>query len=345
MEQIMWRWVMVLSFLLVGPALGSSGEPNRFEFTRIVMGCRARIVFYTENEAAAREIAQAVFARLNALDAVMSDYRSDSELMRLCAQPAGKPVRVSDDLLRVLAIAREVSERTGGAFDATVGPAVRLWREARKTGVAPTSEAIERALARSGWQHCRIDAHAGTVTLAIEGMQLDLGGIGKGFAADEAIGVLRAHGIDSALVDLGGDVVVSAAPPGTPGWRVRIDDGRTEPRQVYLSHAAIATSGDLEQHVIIDGVRYSHIIDPRTGQALTHSAASTVLAPTGALADALASACCVLSGSDDERGLKRLAEAFSDIEATASRGVSADGDEGKLWATEGMPGDGEKWSR
>lgn len=332
--------VIGLSWLVVLWGSGRADavvEPTRYEFTQIVMGGSAHLVMFADSDRQAHDAARAAFARLNELDAVMSDYRSDSELMRLCSRPAGEPVRVSEDLARVLAAALDVSEKTDGAFDVTVGPLVQLWRRARQTATAPAADDLKTARAAVGFRWIDLNPEQRTVRLNAEHMRLDLGGIGKGFAADEAIRVLSSFGIDRALVDLGGDIVVSAPPPGQDGWRVLIDDGVSEPYTIRLSHAAVATSGDLEQHAIIDGVRYSHIVDPRSGQALTGGAAATVLASSGTLADALASAACVI-------GPGALA-GFEAVEGVVARQDGAGGDESRVTWTAGMPQEGERWGR
>lgn len=286
------------------------------------MGTNAHIIFYADSEETASDAANAAYARLNALDAVMSDYRPDSELMRLCRADAGVAHAVSEDLAFVLARSAEIAARTDGAFDPTVGPVVRLWRTARKTGTRPDDAALAEARARVGYRLMTVDEAERTVTLARSGMQLDLGGIGKGFAADEAVEVLEGLGITSALIDLGGDLTASGPPPGREGWTVQIDDGLAVDRlaepgvdTVELAHAAIATSGDLEQHVIIDGVRYSHIIDPRTCEPLTTMAAATVRAQSGLLADALASAACVLG-----KEAARIEERFEQVDVSVRLG-------------------------
>src|SRR5205807_2426091 len=157
---------------------------------------------------------QAAFARVASLDASMSDYRQESELMRLCAKAGGPPVRVSDELFFVLRRAEEVSRRSDGAFDVTVGPVVRLWRRARRTQKLPDRDQLAQALARVGYKNVRLDARARTVQLLKPGMQLDLGGIAKGYAADEALKALKKHGVTRALVAAGGDVAMSGPPPG-----------------------------------------------------------------------------------------------------------------------------------
>lgn len=272
------------------------------------MGSKARVVLYAESEPAAAAAATRAFERIAELDGVMSDYRHDSELSRLSGAPAGEWFGVSDDLLRVLSRAAVVSEASGGAFDATVAPAVALWREARETRRKPDAGSLAAARQRIGWRLVGLDRARRAVRFSVPGVGLDLGGIGKGYAAAEAIGTLRDEGHPAAMVDLGGDLAVGDRPPGAPGWRIRISSTLDDDRDLVLEHVCIATSGDAERSVEIGGVRYSHIIDPRTGVALTRRRAATVIHADGAVADALASAACVVGPS----GLGALRRAFPD---------------------------------
>ena len=256
------------------------------------MGVTARIVLYAPDEEAARSAAGAAFARIAALDEVMSDYRPSSELMRLSGSAGGPPVRVSADLFSVLFQARGLSRLSGGAFDVTAGPLVVLWRRAREIGALPAEPELRAASTLVGWEKLELDPIARTARLTRPGMRLDLGGIAKGYAADEALGALRRLGIDRALVELGGDIVVGAAPPGASSWVVTLHDGGH--RSVSLTGAAISTSGDTEQYLEIRGRRYSHIVDPRTGVGLTHRLAVTIVAPSGVLADGLSTMLSVL---------------------------------------------------
>jgi thiamine biosynthesis lipoprotein len=282
----------------------------RHETSEPHMGTTFRLVLYASSAERAARAAQAAFARVAELDATLSDYRSDSELMALCRRAGGPPVPVGPDLLRVLSASQEWARRSGGAFDVTVGPVVQLWRRARRVGEMPGESALTEARGLVGDDKLRLDARAATARLARAGMRLDLGGIAKGFAADEAQGVLRAHGITRALVAAGGDVVVSGPPPGKAGWSIEVALPAPlrdpDARPLELRDAAVSTSGDAEQFVTLGGVRYSHIVDPRTGMALTGRSGVTVVAPTGTTSDALATAISVLG---PERGL-RLAEAI-----------------------------------
>ena len=319
-------------------------ETARYEFTQIVMGVSAHLVFYADSGEKAHDAAQAAFARLNELDAVMSDYRNDSELMRLCRHQCGQPVPVSKDLAAVLAIALDVSEKTDGAFDVTVGPVVQLWRQARKSGIAPDPVELEQARAKVGYHLIDFDLEASTVTLKHGDMRLDLGGIGKGFAADEALKTLSGLGIVTALVDLGGDISASNPPPGRSGWTVVVDDGATAAYKIEVANGAVATSGDLEQHTVIDGERYSHIVDPRTGIALTHSAAATVLASNGALADALASAGCVVGPGS---GFSEMMTRFDRAEGMVTNRIEPSNPKAscshRVTTSSGMPRAGDLW--
>jgi thiamine biosynthesis lipoprotein len=256
------------------------------------MGTLFTITLYATNQASAQSAAEAAFQRVAALEETMSDYQADSELMRLCEQPAGTPVRISTDLFDVLQQAQKFSELSQGAFDVTVGPYVRLWRFSRKRKILPEPAEIAQARAAVGWKKLRLDALTRTATLLVPNMRLDLGGIGKGYAADQALKSLKQKGINRGMVAASGDIAIGDAPPGQKGWKVGIanmdsnNNGIT--RTVYLRNAGVSTSGDTEQFVLINGIRYSHIVDPRTGVGLTNRIQVTVIAPNATTSDALA---------------------------------------------------------
>ncbi|MCC6443510.1 MAG: FAD:protein FMN transferase [Armatimonadetes bacterium] len=291
---MIYRAIIIICLAALGLRPVGAGSPARFRYTQVRMGVSVRITVYAPSEAAARRSCEAAFRRFSELDAIMSDYRSDSELMRLCDRAGGPPVKVSPALWDILNRSAAFSRLSGGAFDVTVGPYVRLWREARKTGAMPSEEALWQACALVGWEKIELDARKRSVRLLVPGMRLDLGGIAKGYACDAALKVLRRHGITSALVEAGGDVAAAAPPPGAKGWRIEIAHAGGGPRLTLLSCAAISTSGDTEQHVELGGNRYSHIVDPRTGIGLTARVAATVIARNAATSDALATALCVL---------------------------------------------------
>jgi thiamine biosynthesis lipoprotein len=279
--------------LAIASCAASGAAPDaleRHEFSQVHMGVRVRIVAYAQSEREALGACTAAFRRFAELDDSMSDWRPASELMRLCARAGGAPVALSEDLWIVLERALALARESGGAFDPTAGACVRLWREARRTGRLPEPAEIDAALAVSGWRAVRLDPERRTVALATPGMQLDLGGIAKGYAVDQALAALRGHGIERALVEAGGEIGALAPPPGERGWRVALDGGTT----FLLANAALSTSGDAEQHFVANGQRFSHVVDPRTGWALRDSLQVTVLARDGLTADGLSTAAGVL---------------------------------------------------
>jgi thiamine biosynthesis lipoprotein len=276
------------------------------------MGVDARLTVYAQSKDSAEKACAAAFERIAALDTIMSDYRRDSELMRLCTSAVNKSVHVSADLFRVLRRARDVSRLSGGAFDITVGPLVTLWRRARKAGQLPSPTEIQAAKNLVGWQKVRLDERRHTVRLAVAGMKLDLGGIAKGYAADEAQKVLKRNGIDRALVELGGDMVVTRPPLGANGWLVKVPNAG---KDIRFSNCAISTSGDTVQFVEIAGNHYSHVVDPRTGWALTNRVEVTLSAPNGLTSDPLSTAIGVLGG----KGYRRLVRAYPGTRAYVRR--------------------------
>jgi len=286
----------LVGLALIGPAAPAQ-DLSRFEYTHPAMGTEFRIVLYATDSVRGAMAAGSAFARLRTLEDVLSDYDPDSEASMLAATSgSGRWVRVSDDLWAALDTSGRLSEKTKGAFDVTVGPIARLWRWADRRGTLPNADRIARASAAVGWRYVHRDAATRRVRLAVPGMRLDFGGIGKGIAADEMLRVLDSLGIRSALVDAGGDIVVSKAPPGEAGWCIQLPgvrDGSLSDKTITVSEAAVATSGDQFRWFEVDGVRYSHLIDPRDGIGVTVRRLVTVIAPTGSLADALASAISV----------------------------------------------------
>lgn len=274
------------------------------------MGVVARIVVYAPEDYIAKWACSQAFRKIERLEELMSDYRNDSELMWLCKEGHIAPVKVSDDLFFVLERAIELSQRSRGAFDITVGPFVSLWRKARQTKQLPTEEELNEARKLVGWEKVQLDPSTRTVKLAVPGMKLDLGGIAKGYAADCALKVLKRFGLSRALVELGGDIVLGDPPPNRKGWRIGIlsEQGKAE-KILELANCAISTSGSTEQFVEIAGRRYAHIVDPKTGLGLTKLVLVTVIAKDGITADSLATALFVLG----EREGRELAKAYGAI--------------------------------
>ncbi len=316
------RTLFIAWLIVLGLAAAARGETlERFEFTQTEMAVPIKIVLYAADKTTAGEAARAAFDRFHELNAILSDYDPESELRRLGdTSSVGKPVRVGDDLWRVLEQAQELSERSEGAFDVTVGPVVRLWRNARRTKELPPAESIEAALSRVGYRLVHLDPRQHTVELLRPNMRLDLGGIAKGYAVDEAMAVLRRCRIDRMMVEAGGNIGFGEAPPGKPGWRIGVapPEPNSPPRMyLSLSRAAISVSGDMWQYVVIDGTRYSHLIDPKTGKPLVDHCQVTLVGPDGLSTDGLSTAVAVLG---PEKGL-RLVESMPGMAAMVVRMV------------------------
>jgi thiamine biosynthesis lipoprotein len=273
------------------------------------MGVPFKIVVYAADDAVANRAARAAYRRIEEINAKLSDYEEESELSRLSrGSPHAQGVKVSDDLFRVLERSQKLSQRSDGAFDVSVGPLVQLWRRARRQRELPTPERLAAARRAVDYRAIELDPKRQTVRLTKPGMRLDLGGIGIGYAVDEALAILKQHSIRSAMIDASGDIGVSDPPPGKAGWRIGIapQGGKGEPtRFVLLANAALTTSGDAYQHVEINGIRYSHIVNPQTGLGLTDQSSVTVIAKDCTTADSLATAIIVLGPT---KGLRLATE-------------------------------------
>jgi thiamine biosynthesis lipoprotein len=256
------------------------------------MGMEVRVVLHAASAVQARAAAAAAFAEIARLDGLLSDYRADSVVRRI-ARVAPDPVEVDADVLAVLAAARDLARDSGGAFDPTVAPVVALWREARSQHRLPDAERLADARTLVDWRRLQIDDDAHLVRLASAGMHLDVGGIAKGFILQRALRKAHDRGVSRMMIEAGGDIVAGDPPPGTAGWRVQMRCG-TDDRVVAIANEAVSTSGASAQFLEVDGVRYSHVIDPRTGTALTSHHTVHVRARDAMLADGWATALGVI---------------------------------------------------
>jgi FAD:protein FMN transferase len=315
--------------LLVGsvlPAGPGGGGFQRYEYQQILMGVPVKLIVYSRKEGLANAGRHAAFERIRQLNLIFSDYDDESEVSRLVRTSGpGHPVRVSHELFDVLEQSLEISQMSEGAFDVTVGPLVQLWRKARRTKKLPTAQELAAAKDRVGYQFVRLNRPDHTVELLKPDMRLDFGGIVKGYAAQEAADVLEARGLRRCLVALSGDIAVGDPPPDAPGWRIAIQgialegnatkaNGRPDAAPdlyVVLHNECVSTAGDTYQFVEIDGKRYSHILDPKTGLGITRRINVSVIAPTGLASDGLDTTAALLG---PEKGLK-LIQSFHHIEA------------------------------
>ncbi|MFN7138466.1 MAG: FAD:protein FMN transferase [Limisphaerales bacterium] len=273
---------------------------QRFEFQEPQMGVPFRIVLYAPDEPRAEAVAKAAFARVSHLNSLLSDYDYDSELSRLSrTSGSGQKVPISPELWTVLKHGQSFAQQSEGAFDMTVGPAVNLWRKARREKRFPDEARLAEARKAVGYRNLVLNEKTRTAELLVPNMRLDLGGIAKGYAIDEAMQVLKRHGVTRALISGGGDIVVSEPPPGRSSWRIELpplQENGVASEFLHLRNQAMATSGDLFQFVELDGKRYSHIVDPRTGIGLTDRSRVVVVTDKGITADALSTTVSVLGG-------------------------------------------------
>ncbi|MBI1322577.1 FAD:protein FMN transferase [bacterium] len=308
------RWIAAGCFaalaLFVVTAFGASRqvrtEPERLEFVETHMGARVRILLYTTEPQVAKRAVEAAFARIAELDKSFSDYDNGSELMRLVnhfAEGPAEPVEVSQDLFDILTRAESISRSTGGAFDVTAAPLIRQWRRAFREKKLPSADNLAKAREQVGFERIRRIEPGRKIALE-PGTRIDLGGIAKGYAAAAALQVLRKLGVESALVAVAGDIALGSPPPGQKGWAVEVaglnPNSDLPLVRLRLRDATISTSGDAERFVEIDGRRYSHIVDPRTGFGVTRRATVTVISQDGSATDAYATSLYLLGVNGPE---------------------------------------------
>lgn len=336
----MWTSLALAAAVFAAPPT----DLERFEFRQPLFGVEARLVLYAPDEGGAEAAALAVFRAAEELDWALSDWREDGALGALARAAGAEAVEIPAVLALCLTTARAVAEASGGAFDPTVAPLTQLWRAARAAGRLPEHEDIAAAKEKVDWRALELSAVGSastgwTARLARPGMFLDLGGVAKGYAAERLLAELTRAGVRSALVELGGDLALSEAPPGRPGWTVRVGT-----RDLVLSHCHVATSGDAEQYFDAAGRRWSHVLDARTGLALVHGRTTTVIAGRGALADALASAASALTVPEAEALVARYPGARLLVQHGDSRAL-ANGVDLSGWTAVGGRYDGDaRWS-
>jgi len=290
-------WSQMASVVLWA-ALAAAAEPVRVRDVRMPMGTYMAITVYAATEAEGKKAIADAFEHVEKVEAAISTYRHTSEISRLNRAAGGEAMAVGHHLFALLARSAEVSKETEGAFDITAGPLIRLWKRAWRRRKLPTPEELAAARALVGYRGVRLFPKKRKAQLLEKNMRLDVGAIGKGYIIDQAAAALRAHGITAALVDAGGDVYAMGKPPGRDGWLVGVRDperrGKILPRPLLVADRAVATSGDYEQFGRIDGKRFSHILDPRTGRPVEGMSTVSLIAPDATTADAYATAASVL---------------------------------------------------
>ncbi len=279
------------------------------------MGTEVRFSALSDDEAATERAFAAGFAEIDRLEKMMTTWREDSEISRVNQQAGIAPVKVSPEVIEVLQMSARSSKLSGGAFDVTFDAMHGLWKfDEDLEAKLPDPVEIKKRLPLIDWRQVIIDEKNSTVFLAKKGMRMNLGGIAKGYAVDRAAAVLKREGVRDAIVQAGGDLFCMGSKDGQP-WTAGIRDPRGGRADVFavirLENHAFSTAGDYERFFILDGKRYHHIIDPKTGYPATRSRSVTIYAPTALLADAIDDAVFILGW---KRGIE-LVDSIDDVGA------------------------------
>ena len=290
--------ITILAFLVFTYS-GNAQSLKRYQFEEPKMGSPFQIILYSKDSVSAQQIATKAYRLIDSLNLIFSDYEPESELNQL-SKTAGKDsfVRVSPLLFNLLQESRKAWQLSEGKFDITVGVLSKIWREARKTGQFPNDSLIQRAKVKAGMQSIVMDTMHHSVNLTLKGVQLDMGGIAKGYIAQFVLDFINENGFPIALTNAGGDISFGDAPPGKDGWSVAVSipvRDQVLPANLVLKNKSIATSGNMYQFIEHEGEKYSHEIDPQTGYGIQNQRSVTVISPDGALSDWVATACSVLS--------------------------------------------------
>lgn len=303
--------------LLAGPALAESDRsPDRvLRRSDKAMGTRITLTVWGDDEALVARGAEAVFKEFDRIDRMMTSWGTDSEVARINAAAGDKAVKVTGEALAVIERAQATSRASSGAFDITVGAFRGLWKfDEDRDGTVPARASVRARKKLVGYEGVLVDARAGTVKLRRKGMGITLGGIAKGYAVDRAVAILHDLGLVDFILQAGGDLYVSGKKGSRP-WMVGIRDPRGAPDAPFaitaIENRTFSTSGDYERAVVEGGVRYHHILDPRTGYPANQARSVTVMAADALTADAWSTALFVLG---PEKGLK-LVESMPELEA------------------------------
>ena len=262
------------------------------------MGSPFQIIFYSTDSAEANRLAMESFNLIDSLNKIFSDYDTSSEINQLAVNAGKNPQKISPALFDIMILSTEANQKSQKTFTVYAGALTKLWRTARRENRFPVKKLVKKAMRLSSEKHFRFIPNDSLMLVSTAGATFDFGGIVKGYTAQRVIEHLRARNIQHALVDAGGDIVMSKSPPGKEGWSVAVnlpgDDIELVKHRLLLNNKAVATSGNMYQNMEHEGKKYSHIINPKTGYGITGQRQVTVIANDGATADWLATACSIL---------------------------------------------------
>jgi thiamine biosynthesis lipoprotein len=290
------RRVILLGFALV--YFSASGQMNRFSFSEQKMGSPLNIIFFAMDSVNAHSQAKACFKLVDSLNHIFSNYDSNSELSYINNNAGIRKVIASPLMWELLLESKQAFLKSNRAYNIAMGPLTTLWRKARQTKHFPTPIEINHTLTLCDFNKVILNHEHRSIYLSKKGMQLDFGGIGKGYIAQKVADYLKSQGITMSLVDAGGDIVLGDSPPLKNGWSVGVNQPEQSeellPQNLLLHNVSVATSGDVYQFIENKGKKYSHIIDPSNGYGVTTLRNVTVIANNGTNADWLATACSIL---------------------------------------------------
>src|SRR5262245_36538996 len=312
------RFATALLLALLATLAAAPVRAEWLQREQAIMGTRCVVELWSDDPARGLAAIEAVFAEFRRIDVAMSTYKPESEVSRVNATAAQAPMHISRELYDLLATSIEYSKLTGGAFDVTYASVGYLYDY--RTHVHPDADAIAAALPGIDYRHIELIPETQSVHFRRPGVRIDLGGIGKGYAVDRGIAVLKGLGIDRAMVNAGGDTRIIGDRLGRP-WIVGIrhpDDENRVVLRIPLTDTAMSTSGDYERFFEEDGVRYHHILDPRTGRSASKVRSVTIIAATATRTDALTKSVFVMGAED---GI-RFIDSLGDVDAIA---VTPDG--------------------
>jgi FAD:protein FMN transferase len=280
----------LVALVLAASLTTAAAAPGKLTYSDKAMGTSVSVWFWTDREADAAKAAEAMFTEIKRLDKEMTTWLPDSDLSKINAAAGDKPVKVSDETIAVIARALDVSKRSGGVFDITVQAFHGLWKfDEDMDGSLPDQADVKKRLALIGWKDVILDKAKKTVFLKRKGMAITLGGIAKGYAVDKCVALLKARGFTDFMVQAGGDMYVAGS-KGKDPWIVGIRDPRGPKDSMFaiapIKNHSFSTSGDYERGFVKDGVRYHHILDPRTGEPAHASRSVTIRAKDAFTADA-----------------------------------------------------------
>ncbi len=310
---------------MIGWILGIVASPGLMaetsKSTGSAMGSKFEITAVHEDPAQAELAIEAAWTEIERIESVISSWRRDSETSRVNAASGLEPVRVSEELFQLIKRSMKISQLSGGAFDISFAGAGRLWDFKARNPAIPAQEELSASLTTVGWEDIQLDSKEPTVFLPKAGTRIGFGAIGKGYAANRAVAVMERFGVTGGVVSAGGDLRAFGHREDGELWSVGIADPRAEHgvfARIPITNGAVVTSGDYEQFFLIDGQRFAHILDPRTGWPVDHLISVTVLGPDAELADALATASFVMG---PEKGLALLekVKGFEGIMITPER--------------------------